>query len=169
MSQPISPSSARRIPTVLAVAFFAAWIGLGPVVAWQMSEPELGIFRNLDEQGVRTAATLIESQPRNHNTVVYMFSVNGKWYLSRDSSRGTNPPAKELTSGSTIQIVYDRRDPNSSCSCDPGAELKLRSATALRAAIGVDVIGVIAAMYCWFGRRQIKFVPPPSDHRSPPR
>lgn len=93
-------------------------------------------------------------------TSYYTFMVNGKSYYTGGSVGGFNPPARELSEGSTVQIVYDPRDPKVSCTCDPSTLVQSSTSYALSAATGVAALGIAAAVYWWFVHRRRPAAPP---------
>ncbi len=76
-------------------------------------------YEALIHHGSTTKAIVIGTDPSNHDTVSYSFSVAGQRYSSSDRSDPPNPPAGLLRVGQAITVVFDVRDPNVSCACNP--------------------------------------------------
>jgi hypothetical protein len=108
----------------MAVAFPIVWIvcaAAATVVLDVLDHSNQVLYARLVRHGAPTAATVTRTQPHNHSTVFYSFVVAGRTYSSADVSRAPNPEAANLRRGNRIRIVYDTRNPNVSCACDPHA------------------------------------------------
>lgn len=102
-------------------------------------------YSALAEFGVGTTATVTGTEPRNHNTVHYTFQVDGTTYATGSFARPPNPSAGELRVGDTIRIVYDPRNPEDSCACDP--DDSVQRVNLVGAFLGGLVLGVLPAAF----------------------
>ena len=103
------------------VAFLLIWVAcaIGASAAlWAADRSNQASYTRLDRRGVRTQATVIDTEPKNHNTVYYSFVVAGRTYTTGNRAHG-GKSADELRIGESIEIVYDPLNPVESCNCDP--------------------------------------------------
>ncbi len=122
---PAPPPAGRRLSGVrLGVAFLLIWLGCGVIGALlisAMDHSNQALYSRLEHHGVAVNAVVTGTQPSNHNTVFYSFVADGRTYSSSDVSWPPNPEASQLAVGDKVYVVYDARDPNVSCACDPRA------------------------------------------------
>ncbi|KAA2254488.1 hypothetical protein F0L68_30370 [Solihabitans fulvus] len=105
----------------LVVAFVAAWVLVTAALVdlHMTSHPSAVAEQALYEHGIHSEAVVTETEPENRNTVHYEFHAAGQTYARVGSADPPNPLARELSVGNRIRIVYDSRDPNQSCACEP--------------------------------------------------
>jgi hypothetical protein len=102
--------------------YIPVWIVCGVIAAVLVSVLDHSnqvIYSRLVKHGVVVKAIVTGTEPSNHNTVFYSFTANGRTFESGDFSDPPNPDASKLKPGDRIHVVYDARDPNVSCACDP--------------------------------------------------
>jgi hypothetical protein len=115
----------RRIPRFpIWMVFVGVWLACGAVASIAISALDHSnqkVYAQLERHGVVVAATVTRTDPSNHNTVYYTFTVDGQTYNSADRAWPPNPEASRLAVGGSVYVVYDSRNPTISCACDPHA------------------------------------------------
>ena len=122
----MSWSSARVQRPRRRLACVAAWLlivlccmVLGVGLWWLIERGNLKVDAALREHGVTTTATIVRTDPGNHNSVRYSYIVDGQTYENQSSADDPNPDADQLSAGDQITITYDARDPRTACACTP--------------------------------------------------
>jgi hypothetical protein len=107
---------------IRASVFIPVWIVCGLIAAVLISVADHSnqvIYSRLVGHGVVVHATVTRTEPSNHGAVFYSFVADGRTFESGAASNRPNPDASKLKPGDRIPVVYDARDPNVSCACDP--------------------------------------------------
>jgi len=102
--------------------FLPVWIVCGVACAVLMSFAESGnqaLYSRLERHGVVVSATVTSTELSNHGIVHYRFAADGRTHFAADSPDSPNPPVEHIKPGDRLHVVYDARDPKSSCACDP--------------------------------------------------
>lgn len=120
-AEPLADVLSPRMAVIVALGIMFAMAGFFTVIVFTANQSDRSQYGALAEFGVGTTATVTRSEPQNHGATDYTFEVAGKTY----ASGGLSPPgASDPRVGDTIQIVYDPRDPNDSCACDPDDKVR---------------------------------------------
>jgi hypothetical protein len=82
----------------------------------------LNLEATLRERGVTTTATVVRTDPDNHDSIRYSYIVDGRTYEKQSGADAPNPGADQLSAGDPVTITYDARDPRTSCACTPREE-----------------------------------------------
>jgi hypothetical protein len=117
----------RFPPLIRTSILIPVWIACGVAGAVLLSVLDSSnqtLYSRLEKHGVVVAAIVTSTEPSNHNTVYYSFTARGKRYASGDRASPPNPDASKLAPGDHVHVVYDVRDPNYSCACDPRGSAK---------------------------------------------
>jgi hypothetical protein len=59
------------------------------------------------------------TEPSNHGIVYYRFDADDRTHFSAAPADSPNPLVEEIKPGDHLHVVYDSRDPEYSCACDP--------------------------------------------------
>jgi hypothetical protein len=114
--------SRKETGTRVALTFAVIWLACGIVAALGISALDSSnqrAYSELEQHGLVVQATVTATDPGNRNTVYYSFIAHGQTYESGDRAWPPNPEASQLKVGERIHVVYDSRNPNVSCACDP--------------------------------------------------
>lgn len=138
-----------------AITLLTVWTVLTVLAAtvmgaldWSNQQRYLALIHH----GATISATVTRTDPADHNSVYYTFSTGGERYSSADSSEQPNPSAGALRVGQSLAVVYDVRNPNVSCACDPrdGA----RAGAWWRQLLGGAFVSSVVAVVITLGRRR---------------
>jgi hypothetical protein len=113
----------RRLLVYLGTYFLVAGAFFGLFWLIESTQRDLGAL--LSKNGVVTTATVTRSEPQDHNTICFTYSVDGVPYSGCDSA-SFGKVASELPPGSSTFVTYDRTNPLVYCACP--AELLVRNA-----------------------------------------
>jgi len=103
------------------VVLASAWFAVG----WLIESTQRDLGAVLSKNGVVTTASVTRSEPQNHNTICFTYSVNGVAYTGCDSAH-FGKTADQLPPGSSTLITYDATNPAVYCACP--AESLVRNA-----------------------------------------
>lgn len=112
----------RRLSAGGVLSFLVRWVmlsALATVFLVLATAPQRNLHTTLSSHGRATTGTVSQSEPDNHDTISYTFVVGGRGYGETDAALPPNPDASHLHPGDHVHVVYDIRDPNLSCACDP--------------------------------------------------
>ena len=114
-----------------SLVFVCIWALLGTGGAWLtafLGNGDRARYDPLVDHGrVASNAVVTATDPGDHNTVYYEFTVSGISYSSSDFSDPPNRDAGALSVGERLHVVYDVDNPSDSCSCTPSAAAKANS------------------------------------------
>jgi len=113
----------RRLVVYLGLYVFLAiaWFAVG----WLAESHQRDLGAVLSKNGVVTTAGVTRSEPQDHNTICFIYSVNGVTYEGCDSAH-FGKDATQLPEGSSTQITYRATNPSVYCACP--AESLVRNA-----------------------------------------
>jgi hypothetical protein len=113
------PVTRRSILRGLVFGVFAAcFLGTPLFLA---AGHNLRYYGALSSHGVPAQAAVTTTDAQNHNGICYGFTVGTREYQSCGTSDDYD--ASQLRHGQLIHIVYDTKNPETSCSCqDPSAQ-----------------------------------------------
>ena len=126
---------------VCAVAVAGAVYELSTASNWQG-------FR-LHDHGVSVSATVVKLSPAQHNGLVYQFTAaDGQRYQVGGYADGREGDAAHLSVGQRITVVYDRRNPQTSCYCDPAIAYG-QDRTVLILLVALLIVPIAAVPLAW--------------------
>lgn len=115
--------SLRSLPDDIRPSiFFPVWIVCGVACALLISiadSSNQALYTRLERHGVTVSAVVTRTEPSNHGIVYYRFAADGRTHSAADSADSPNPPVEQIKPGDRLHVVYDGRDPEYSCACDP--------------------------------------------------
>jgi hypothetical protein len=136
----------------MCVALAASCVAVLFLAVWSLDRPDAHRYGALARRGVTTTAVVTTSEPSNHNLLRYRFVVAGRSYESGDFA--STVKASDYPPGSKLQIVYDALDPNSTCVCSPGENLRGASLVSGLAAGVFLSVGLVPVMIYGLGYRR---------------
>jgi len=104
----------RRLLVYAGLYVLAA--GIWFAISWASTSYQRDLGAALSKSGAVTTATVTISEPENHNSICFTYSVNGVTYAGCDSAH-FGKLARELPRGNTTLVTYDTNNPTVYCAC----------------------------------------------------
>jgi Protein of unknown function (DUF3592) len=104
----------RRVLT-----YAALWVALAIAIGSLIGSINIGRYREIAKQGVKTNGTVLTVEPHNHQTVRYSYQVSEITHSGSGTVGVGNPDVDTLAPGDSIVVYYAANAPATSVLGDP--------------------------------------------------